>query len=82
MPPTPVYQSGDVILVLFPYSDLRTAKLRPALIVLADDFHTGLHQVAVAMITSRLFRPKHLRRINARLGLFTPALVTLLELLA
>lgn len=34
MPPT--YQRGDVILVLFPNSDLRTAKRRPALIVQAD----------------------------------------------
>jgi hypothetical protein len=48
-----------VILVLFPHSDLRTAELHPALVVAADGFHTGLHQVTVAMITGLLFRPNH-----------------------
>ena len=37
MPLKPVYKRDDVILVLFPHSDLRTAKLRPALIVQADN---------------------------------------------
>src|SRR5688572_15982571 len=59
MPPTPVYQCGDVILVLSPHSDFRTAKLRPALDVAAAGFHTGLHQVTVAMITGLLFRANH-----------------------
>ena len=62
MPPKPVYKRGDVILVLFPHSDLRTAKLRPALIVQANNLQTEIHQVIVAMITSRLFRANHLSR--------------------
>jgi mRNA interferase MazF len=49
--------------VLFPYSDLRTAKLRPALIVQADDLQTGLPQFIVAMITSRMFRAHHPSRV-------------------
>jgi mRNA interferase MazF len=60
MPPKPVYKRGDVILVLFPHADLHTAKLRPALIVPADGFHTRLHQVTVAMIKGLLFWPNHL----------------------
>ena len=64
MPPKPVYKRGDVVLVLFPNSDLRTAKLRPALIVQADDLQTGLPQVIVAMITSRLFRANHPSRVS------------------
>ena len=51
------------MLVLFPNSDLRTAKLRPALVVQANDLNTGLHQVLVAMITSKLMRAKHPSRI-------------------
>jgi mRNA interferase MazF len=62
-PPKPVYKRGDVILVLFPHSDLRTAKLRPALVVQADNLQTGLPQVIVAMITSRLFRANHPSRV-------------------
>ena len=47
---------GDVILVRFPNSDLKTAKKRPALIVQSDRVATGLSQRIVAMITSNLER--------------------------
>lgn len=43
---------GDVVLVLFPNSDLCTAKRRPALVVQADNLATGLAQTILAMITS------------------------------
>ena len=45
--------------MLFPHSDLRTAKTRPALVVQADNLQTGLPQVIVAMITSRMLRAQH-----------------------
>ena len=64
MPPKPAYKRGDVVLVLFPHSDLRTAKLRPALVVQADTLQTGLPQVIVAMITSRRFRANHPSRVS------------------
>ena len=51
------------MLVLFPHSNLRTAKFRPALIVQASDLQTGLPQVIVAMITSRMFRAPHPSRV-------------------
>ncbi|MFN3652733.1 MAG: type II toxin-antitoxin system PemK/MazF family toxin [Armatimonadota bacterium] len=38
------YSRGDVVLVLFPNSDLVTAKRRPALVVQADDLDTGIAQ--------------------------------------
>ena len=63
MPPNPSYNRGDVVLVLFPNSNLRTAKTRPALIVQDDDLQTGLPQVIIAMITSRLFRANHPSRV-------------------
>jgi mRNA interferase MazF len=53
------YKRGDVVLVLFPHSDLRTAKKRPALVVQADDLNTGIEQVIIAMITSNLARRGH-----------------------
>jgi mRNA-degrading endonuclease toxin of MazEF toxin-antitoxin module len=39
-PPKPSYKRGDVVLVLFPNSNLRTAELRPALVVQADNLAT------------------------------------------
>jgi mRNA interferase MazF len=68
MPSKPAYRRGAVVLVLFPHSNLRTAKVRPALVVQADDLQTGLAQVIVAMITSRLSRANHPSRVVVRLS--------------
>ncbi len=65
-PPKPRYRRGDVILVLFPNSDLRTAKMRPALVIQANDLQTGLAQVIVAMITGNAVRAGHPSRILIR----------------
>jgi len=54
---------GDVVLVLFPDSNLRTAKRRPALVVQADNLGTGLSQTIVAMITSNPGRLGHPSRV-------------------
>jgi mRNA interferase MazF len=54
---------GDVVLVLFPNSDLRTAKRRPALVIQRDDLNSGLSQTIVAMISSNLARRGHASRV-------------------
>jgi len=61
-------ERGDVVLVLFPNSDLRTAKTRPAIVVQANALNTGLPQVVVAMITSRLSRAGHPSRVAVQLA--------------
>lgn len=68
MPSKPTYKRGDIVLVLFPHSSLRTAKPRPALVVQADNLQTGLPQVIVAMITSKLFRANHPNRVTVLLS--------------
>jgi mRNA interferase MazF len=60
---THTLKRGDVVLTLFPNSDLKTAKSRPALIVQTDNLESGLPQVVVAMITSRTFRANHPSRV-------------------
>ncbi|MEN3336029.1 MAG: mRNA interferase MazF [Blastocatellia bacterium] len=62
------YSRGDVVLVLFPDSNLRTAKRRPALIVQADNSHTSLPQTIIAMITSNLGRAGYPSRIRISLA--------------
>jgi mRNA interferase MazF len=88
------YNRGDVVLVLFPNSDLRTAKRRPALIVQANNLGTGLGQTIAAMITSNLARSGHPSRVFVSLAtpegqqtglladsvIMTDNLVTLLEI--
>jgi mRNA interferase MazF len=64
IPPKPPYRRGDVVLVLFPHANLQTAKPRPALIVQADNLQTGLPQIIVAMITSKLTRAAHPSRVT------------------
>jgi len=59
------YKRGDVVLLLFPHSDLITAKRRPALIVQADNIETEIHQKVVAMMTSNLWR-KGTTRLHVR----------------
>lgn len=74
---------GDVALVLFPNSDLRTAKLRPVLVVQADNLDTGLPQTIVAMITSKMTRAGQACRVaitlntaeGKRSGLLTDSVV-------
>jgi mRNA interferase MazF len=68
MSPRADYKRGDVLLVLYPHSDLRTATIRPALVVQADGLETGIPQVIVAMITSRMFRANHPSRVTLLLS--------------
>jgi mRNA interferase MazF len=62
------YSRGDVVLVLYPNSDLVTAKKRPALVVQRDDLNSGLPQVIIAMLSSRTFRAGHPSRVLIEQG--------------
>ena len=53
---------------IFPNSDLGTAKTRPALIVQRDDLNSGISQVIVCMITSKIFRANHPSRVKVLLS--------------
>jgi len=68
MPPSPVFKRGDVVLVLYPNSNLTTAKTRPALVIQADDIQTGLSQIVVAMISSQMSRGGHPSRVSVARG--------------
>src|SRR5437016_4824317 len=56
-------QRGDVVLVLFPNSDLRTAKRRPSLVVQRENLASGLSQTIIAMISTNLARRGHPSRV-------------------
>ena len=62
------FKRGQIVLVFFPNSNLRTAKRRPALVVQADNLGTGLGQTIIAMITSNLARAGHPSRISISLA--------------
>lgn len=58
------HKRGDVVLVLFPNSDLITSKRRPAIVVQADYLDTGVAQTVLALITSNPSRAGHPSRIS------------------
>jgi mRNA interferase MazF len=66
--PKPSYKRGDVVLILFPNSNLRTAKLRPGVIVQANTLKTGLNQLVISMISSNMSRAGHPSRVAVLLG--------------
>jgi mRNA interferase MazF len=68
MQPKLMIKRGDIVLVLFPNSNLTSAKTRPALIVQADELQTGLSQVIVAMVTSQMSRSGHPSRVTILLN--------------
>jgi mRNA interferase MazF len=57
---------GDVILVLFPDSNLRTSKRRRALVVQADQLGAGLPQTIVATIASNMARAGQASKVVVR----------------
>jgi mRNA interferase MazF len=76
------FKRGDIILVRFPNSDLKTYKKRPALVVQADNLQTGLNQKIIAMITSNLGRSGSSRvvvckdsPIGQKMGLLTDSVI-------
>ena len=63
-----MFKRGNIVLVLFPNSDLVSAKRRPALIIQSDNFKSELNQVIVAMISSKMFRANNPARVSVLLS--------------
>ena len=55
MPTTP-YESGDVVLIPFPFTDLTTIKYRPALVVSSGRFNRAQEDIIAVAITSAFAR--------------------------
>ena len=66
--PTMSCRRGDILLVLFPDSNLRTSKRRRAVVVQADQLGTNLPQIIVAMVTSNMQRAGHPSRVIVRVA--------------
>ena len=48
-----IYKKWDIILVSFPFTDLKSSKMRPALIISPDEYNRNTDLV-IAFITSKL----------------------------
>jgi mRNA-degrading endonuclease toxin of MazEF toxin-antitoxin module len=47
-----ICQFGDVVVVLFPFTDMTVAKPRPALVISSEDFNVQTGHTILAMITT------------------------------
>jgi mRNA interferase MazF len=54
MPSTTTFSRGDIILVPFPFTDLSSAKQRPALVVSSNALNARSDDVLVAAISSQI----------------------------
>ena len=50
------FQRGDVIPVPFPFSDLSTTKVRPAVVLSSDQYHSTEPDLLLAALTSQVTR--------------------------
>ncbi len=48
------FKRGDVVLVAFPFTDLTTTKMRPALVVSSNDFNSRNVDIVLVAITSQV----------------------------
>jgi mRNA interferase MazF len=48
------YRQGDIVIVLFPYSDLSNQKQRPAIVLSSDNINSYSSDVVLAQITSQI----------------------------
>ena len=79
MPHTTRFERGEVVLVRFPFTDLTSAKQRPALVVSSAAFTASGQEVIVAAISGqRIYHPgkfDYIVRNWERAGLLMPSVV-------
>jgi len=54
MPSTTGFKQGDIVLVSFPFTDLASAKRRPAVVISPDAFHALGEDLILAAVTSQV----------------------------
>ncbi len=55
------YRAGDIVLLRFPFTDLKSAKKRPAVIISSDIFYKHYNDVVVIALTSKFQNDELLR---------------------
>ena len=73
------YKRGDVVLVTFVFADKTGVKLRPAVIVSSEAYHSGRDEVIIEAISSRTDRillGNYLIKDWRRAGLLFPSVAT------
>jgi mRNA interferase MazF len=88
MPSTTNYKRGDIVLVPFPFTDLRSAKQRPALVISPDALNSVREDLLLAGITSQIPDARAVDEFLipqnqlAACGLPKPSIIKLVKLVA
>jgi mRNA interferase MazF len=64
MPPTTTYRQGDIVLVSFPFTDLTSAKRRPALVISPDSLNQINEDLILVAITSQMTADEYALRLE------------------
>ena len=64
MPPTTTYRQGDIVLVSFPFTDLTSAKRRPALVISPDSLNQINQDLILVAITSQVTADEYALRLE------------------
>lgn len=59
MPSRESFSAGEVVVVPFPYTDLRSSKVRPALVLSRAAFNDRSPDIILCAITSKLVNSEH-----------------------
>ena len=77
--PSHSFKKGDVVLVPFPFADLKSRKVRPALVVSGKIYHNNEPDLIIAAITGNLLAntgpTDYLISDWQKVGLFRPSVV-------
>lgn len=82
----PAVARGQIVLVDFPYSDGKSSKIRPAVVVQSDALNATLSKTLIAMITGNLRRqtdPAHIfldPATHPTVGVHGPSLISCVNL--
>ena len=58
MPTTTSYEFGHVVLVPFPFTDQRTVKRRPAVVVSSERYHRERSDLIILAVTGQAVGPR------------------------
>ncbi|MEC9387728.1 type II toxin-antitoxin system PemK/MazF family toxin [Marinobacter sp. bablab_jr008] len=69
MQPTTNFEFGDVVLVSFPFTNLKTTKKRPAVIISSEAYQSYRPDLVIMALTSQITESSRQRRVKRR-GIF------------
>lgn len=79
MPPTTCFEFGDIVLVTFPFTDQRTTKKRPAVVISSAAYNLERPDLMIMAVTSQIRPSANIGEVFVRqwqeAGLLKPSVI-------